>query len=118
MPAVKLPKKLSARLGFLADRVRKIRTLRATARAAFIIPVAAFACVMADAYLDFPTAVRYALLGGWGVLVLHSLWLIRRARTAEVDLEAVASAVEEEFPRLAERLTTAVELSESADESN
>ena len=118
MPAVKLPKKLSARLGFLAVRVRKIRTLRAVARAAFLIPVAAFACIMADAYLGFPGAVRYALLGGWLGLVFYSLWKIRRARIADVDMEGVASAVEEEFPRLAERLTTAVELAESADESN
>ncbi|HVK13924.1 MAG TPA: hypothetical protein VM597_34600, partial [Gemmataceae bacterium] len=118
MPAVKLPKKLSARLGFLAVRVRKIRTLRAVARAGFVIPAAAFACIMADAYVGFPTAMRYGLFGGWLALVGYLMWTIRRARTAEVDLESIASAVEEQFPRLAERLTTAVELAASADESN
>src|SRR5262245_27514036 len=118
MPAAKLPKKLHARLDFLAARVRQARLYRAVARAAFLIPVAALVCVLADAYLGLPVWVRMGLLAGWVLLVVRAVFQIVRAATAPVDLEAVASTVEAEFPRLAERLTTAVELAGSSDESN
>lgn len=118
MPAAKLPKKLHARLDFLAARVRKVRTLRAIGRAAFVLPVAALIAILADAYLGLPQWARIGLFAGWVVLLLRELRNLVRARTVPIDLEAVASAVEEEFPRLAERLTTAVELAEHSDESN
>src|SRR4051812_27219743 len=118
MPAAKLPKKLHARLDFLAARVRKLRVVRAASRAAFLLPITALVAILADAYLGLPTWARIGLLGGWVLLALREAWHLARAATAPVDLEAVASAVEEEFPRLAERLTTAVELADHADESN
>jgi hypothetical protein len=118
MPAAKLPKKLHAQLDSLAARVRKVRILRAAGRAAFVLPIAALVCILADAYLGLPMVVRLCLAGGWVLLLLREAWNVVRALTAPVDLESVAFAVEEEFPRLAERLTTAVELSEHADESN
>src|SRR5947209_5417486 len=118
MPAAKLPKKLEARLDYLAARVRKVRLLRAVGRAAFVLPITALVAILADAYLALPEAAGLVLLGVWGLIALKQVWNIVRATTARVDLEAIASAVEEEFPRLAERLTTAVELAEHADESN
>src|SRR5689334_16232281 len=118
MPAAKLPKNLHARLDFLAARVRHVRRLRAVGRAAFVLPVAALVGILADAYLGLPESVRIGLLVAWVLLLLRELRNLVRAATAPVDLEAVASAVEEEFPRLAERLTTAVELAEHSDESN
>lgn len=118
MPAANLPKKLHLRLDELAARVRKIRVMRALSRAAFLLPVAAVVCILADAYLGLPTAVRAGLLIGWVLLGLKQAWNLFRAFTAPVDLEAIASAVELEFPRLAERLTTAVELAGRSDESN
>jgi hypothetical protein len=118
MPAVKLPKKLHARLDFLAARVRKVRLLRAAGRAAFVLPIAALVGILADAYLGLPEGVRVGLLVVWLILLVRELWNVWRAATAPVDLEAVASAVELEFPRLAERLTTAVELAGHSDESN
>ena len=118
MPAAKLPKKLHSRLDFLATRVRKLRQMRAVARAAFLLPVAALVAILVDAYLGLPGFVRAGLLAGWVLLALREVRHILRARTAPVDLESVASAVEEEYPRLAERLTTAVELAGCSDESN
>jgi hypothetical protein len=118
MPAAKLPKKLEARLDLLAARVRKVRLARAVGRATFLLPITALVAILADAYLGLPQSARYVLLGIWGLVALKQAWNIFRAATASVDFEAVASAVEEEFPRLAERLTTAVELSEHADVSN
>jgi hypothetical protein len=118
MPAAKLPKKLHARLDLLAARVRKVRLLRTAGRAAFTLPIAALVAVLADAYLSLPEGVRIGLLVAWVLLVLREVRNLFRAARAPVDLEAVASAIEEEFPRLAERLTTAVELSEHSDESN
>ena len=118
MPVAKLPKKLHDQLDYLAARVRKLRVLRAAGRAAFLLPITALVCILADAYLGLPMIVRLCLVGGWVLLLLRMAWSVFRAATAPVDLESVAFAVEEEFPRLAERLTTAVELSEHADESN
>jgi hypothetical protein len=118
MPAASLPQKLHSRLDELAARVRKVRVLRAVARAAFLLPVAALVCILVDAYLGLPTVLRAGLLIGWIVLALREAWNLFHAFTAKVDLEAVASAVEMEFPRLAERLTTAVELAGKSDESN
>src|SRR5258708_4012226 len=118
MPAAKLPKKLHARLDFLAARVRKVPPLRAAGPAPVVPPVAALLCLLPVAYLGLPEWGRIGMFIGWGVLVLREVWNIVRAATAAVDLEAVASAVEQEFPRLAERLTTAVELAEHSDESN
>jgi hypothetical protein len=119
MPAAApLPPKLHSRLGELAARVRKLRILRAIAHATFLLPIAALICILADAYLGLPTAVRAGLLIGWLLLVVREAWRLFRAITAPIDLEAVASAVEQEFPRLAERLTTAVELAGRSDESN
>jgi hypothetical protein len=118
MPAAALPKKLHARLDELAARVRKVRTIRAVGRASFLLPIAALICVLADTYLGLATPIRVGLLIGWGLLGLSLAWNLFRAMTARVDLEAIASAVEAEFPRLAERLTTAVELAGKADVSN
>src|SRR5262249_32787292 len=109
---------LSAQLDLLAARVRKVRLLRAAGRAAFLLPLAALVGIVADAYLGLPAGVRIGLFVAWALLALRELINLMRARTAPVDLEAVASAVEEEFPRLAERLTTAVELADHADASN
>ena len=80
--------------------------------ATFLLPMTALICVLADAYVGLPGWLRGGLSAGWVLLLIREVWAIRRARSAPVDLEAVASAVEEEFPRLAERLTTAVELAE------
>ena len=117
MPAT-LPPQLHARLDDLAGRVRKLRTVRAMSRAALLIPAAAFVCVAADASFGLAAWARGLMFGGWLLLVAREVWNIRRARTATVDLEALASAVEAEFPRLAERLTTAVELAGRSDVSN
>src|SRR5439155_15203504 len=95
-----------------------VRLLRAAGRAAFLLPLAALVGIVADAYLALPAGVRIGLFVLWALLALRELRNLVRARTAPVDLEAVASAVEEEFPRLAERLTTAVELAGRSDESN
>ncbi len=118
MPAAKLPTKLHARLDELAARVRKLRVIHAVGRTAFLLPVAALGCILADAYVGLPTVVRGGLLIGWVLLAVREGWRLFQAITLPVDWEAIASAVEQEFPRLAERLTTAVELAESADESN
>src|SRR5947207_14645118 len=100
MPATNLPLKLHARLDDLVARVRKVRVLRAVARGAFLLPIAALVCILADAYLGLPTFMRFGLLIAWFVLALREGWNLFRAATAKIDFEAVASAVEMEFPRL------------------
>lgn len=118
MPAAKLPKRLSFRLNDLVDRVRRIRTLKALARAVFVVPVMAFIAILLDAYLGLPVSARVGLFVAWLLLLAREIWNVRRSRTSVIELRDIASAVEAEYPRLAERLTTAVELAESSDLSN
>ncbi|WP_020471242.1 hypothetical protein [Zavarzinella formosa] len=118
MSAVKLPKKLTGRLDELASRVRHITVYRAVARALFLLPATALVLILADAYLGFSSSMRLGLLGCWCLLVVREVMNLRWAMKVPIDAETIAHAIETEYPRMGERLTTAVELSRHADESN
>ena len=118
MSAVQLPKKLNGYLDDLAIRVRRIAVSSALARALFLLPAVALVLILADSYLSLPVWARTGLLGLWCLLVVREAMNILWALTVRIDPEAIARAIETEYPRMGERLTTAVELSRHADESN
>jgi hypothetical protein len=75
------------------------------------------AVVLLDAAFELPAWLRGMLLAGW---IAAGVWVavcdIVRPRSRHIDLDAVAALIEEEYPDLAERLTTAVELSGKKDD--
>jgi hypothetical protein len=91
--------------------------LRGLSVSVTVLALVAGAALLVDNVLDLSTALRALILASWitlgAWLVLR--YLIRPIRQQPAP-EAIAAAVEEQFPWLAERLTTSVELSKLADE--
>ena len=85
-------------------------------RLALILALAAFAAVALDAFVSLPGWFRGLLLAGWLVIgVCEVRRFIRGPAARPLDPEGIAAAIEEEYPRLGERLTTAVELAGTDD---
>ena len=114
-----LPKKLRARLAELGQRVRRQNVVRGICQMVVVILMVAACAVLLDALFGFPRWLRSTLFAGW---VLISVFQVRRfirgPLAQRLDPEGLASAIEQEYPRLGERLTTAVELAGSNDPAN
>jgi hypothetical protein len=113
MAKVPLPDNIQGKLDELAGRVRRLRLIGgASAVLLTFVGVAAFALV-ADAWLELPTPVRVLLFAAWVVATVAAIWFgLLRPRRAPSDV-ALAGAVEEQYPRLRERLTSSVELAQN-----
>ena len=120
MPAnTRLPRKLRSRLAELGQRLRRMHIIQGLCRLALVILSTALASVILDGLMHFPGWMRGLLLTGWVVLsALEIRRFVRGPLRQPLDAEGLASAVEQEFPRLGERLTTAVELAGSRDPAN
>ena len=106
-----LPASLREKLDAVARHVRYLHTVRGVCLTLLVLALAAGMALLADAVLELGTAIRVALLGGWLVLALALLvfgLVIPLSR--RLDAETIAAAVEEKYPDLGERLTTAVEV--------
>src|SRR5690349_8524324 len=119
MPAIPLPVALEEKLDDLAAEVRRLRVLRGAswfAAITFSIPLVA---VGLDVIFDLSGLARGLLLVGWLLTAVLLGWLlvIRRLR-GDIPPRELAAAIEREFPNLAERLSTLVELSEKAEPGN
>ena len=105
-----LPSSLRRKLTEAIRRLRFLRIVRALSVSVIVLAVAAAAAMLADSALDLPAEARGLVLVG------------RREQfngcddVRQPDPEAVAAAIEEQFPWLAERLTTSIELSKVVDE--
>src|SRR5262245_48490910 len=114
-----LPKKLRTRLAELGQRLRKQNIIRGVCRVVVVILVAALFAVLLDALVGFPRWMRGGLFLGWLALGFFEIRrFIRGPLSQQRDPEGLASAIEQEYPRLGERLTTAVELAGSEDPAN
>ncbi len=114
-----LPKKLRARLAELGQRLRKQNIVRGLCRVVVVILAAALFAVLLDALVGFPRLMRGLLFVGWLALGFFEVRRFIRGPLAQrLDPEGLASAIEEEYPRLGERLTTAVELAGTDDPAN
>jgi hypothetical protein len=79
----------------------------------------AFAFIVLDAIFGFPMWLRCFGLAGWiGLGVYELRRFFKEVLTEPIDAEGVACAVEQEYPRLSERLSTAVELAGCDDPAN
>lgn len=119
MPAVPLPVVLEEKLDDVAAEVRRLRVLRGASWFAAVTFALPLLFVALDVLLDLSPLVRGLMLGGWvAVCAFLGWWLVVRRTRGEIPPRELAAAVEREFPNLAERLSTLVELSEHADAGN
>jgi len=114
-----LPKNLRGRLAEFGQRLHRMNAIQAGCRLVIVLLAAACAAVLLDALLHFPGWLRGSLLVGWLALGLYEgRRFVRTAFTRTLDAEGLAAAIEHEYPRLGERLTTAVEIAGSNDPAN
>jgi hypothetical protein len=120
MPAtVTLPPTLQTRLAAIRRRIRRLRAVRGLSLLIFLLGLSAAAAMLADCWLDLPVLARQIILSVWigeGVVVLLSGVIVPLGR--RLDAPALAAAVEQSYPDLGERLTSAVELAEASGEGH
>jgi hypothetical protein len=114
-----LPLKLHNKFFALERKVRKLRAIQGAMRFVLLLICTAFLLIAADSYFTLPSGVRCV---GFGLWLILGLWAFRRwvARpfVEPIDAASLAAAIEEQYPRLDERLTTAVELSQHPEAAN
>jgi hypothetical protein len=114
-----LPSPLRARLGAVRWRIRLLRAVRGFALVAVVLGIFIATAVMVDYWLDLPPLARQILFSVGAALGIGFLvrWvaapLFRR-----LDAAALAAVIEEKYPDLDERLTSAVALSKGASEGH
>jgi hypothetical protein len=112
-----LPSGLQAKLCELAAHDRRQRLVRGSIRVAAVALAGAGAVMALDAWLSVPPLARVPLVLAWAAAVGLAIrrLLIAPLRTP-VAPSVLAAAVEAEYPRLDERLTSSVELAERTGE--
>ncbi len=115
MATVALPSSLRGKLIGLSRRLQRLRAIRSMAQLAIVLVVFAVAAMLLDSAIQLPRLVRLAALATWSVVAIGGLLrlLVRGSYRPEID--ALAARVEEEYPNLAERLVSTVELTEAGD---
>src|SRR5262245_18326474 len=114
-----LPAGVQWELDALGRRIRLLRAAHGLCRIVLIQAIAAFVAVAAYTCFVFATWVRMILLTAWvGIGLLELRRVLVRAFSEPLPAVALAGAVEGEFPRLDERLTTTTELSNGFQPAN
>src|SRR5262249_38755236 len=111
-----LPSSLSQKLTTVIRRLRFLQMTRGLCGIVMELAVFTGLALLLDLAFDLPGEVRGVLLASWvgmgGGLGVRRLVVPMRRQPAA---EAVAAAIEEQFPDLGERLTTSVELASLSD---
>jgi hypothetical protein len=115
MPAsAALPPSLYRKIHSLARRVRIVRALRGGGLLLVALVVPMGAALLTDYGFGLPSSVRLALLLSWGVLgIALAVRGIVLPFCRKLSPEGLAALIEERYPDLGERLTSAVELAGS-----
>ncbi len=112
-----LPATLRTKLTALARRIRLLRTLRGLSLLTLTLAFLLGALFAADLLVPLPAEVlRYALLGIAGAAALVGVFGLVVPLCRRLDPEALAALIEQRYPDLGERLTTAVELADQRDD--
>jgi hypothetical protein len=119
MPALTMPESVEGKLRELAGGIRRMRVLRGVCWLVLALLSTLLAAVACDFLFDLSPRVRIGIFGVWCVAGLAAAWycVIRRA-FGPVPQDQLARAVEANYPSLAERLQTLVELNRTADPAN
>ena len=119
MSTATLPKSLRTRLTSLGQRLHQQKVIRSACRIALLLLGSAAAIILVDVLVGLPVWLRCVTLVGWvGLGIYEVRRFFHEVLSAPIDAEGVACAVEQEYPRLAERLSTAVELAGTDDPAN
>ena len=117
--AIALPASLSARLSAIRWRIRLLRTAQGLALLVIVLGLLAAAAMLVDCVVDLPAQVRRVLFSTW--LAIGIAWLLRRVLVPlfwQIDAAALAAVIEQKYPELGERLSTAVELANASSEAH
>ncbi len=115
--AIALPPGLRTRIAAVAHRVRRLRFQRGLSLLTLLLTLGFGAALLADFFLDLPSPVRIGIFGAWASLGLIAFvfgLLLPLGR--RLDDDALAAVIEEKYPDLGERLTSAVELAGAGDD--
>ncbi len=114
-----LPPTVRAKLADAARHLRFLRLVRGLSLLVAVLALAGGAALLADAVFELPAFVRLGLLAAWGLLaVAFAVFGLVLPQCRRLDPETLAAVVEEKYPDLGERLTSAVELAETTDQAN
>lgn len=119
MAVLPLPKAVEEKLRDLAAGIRRMRVLRGICWLALTLLLATLLAVGLDSLLELSGRTRTVVLGGW-ILggIAAAWWLVGRRIYGRIPQHILAQAVEANYPSLAERLQTLVELSQKAEIAN
>jgi hypothetical protein len=113
--SVALPPVLREKLVALAWRIRCLRLIRGASLVLLAAVLTAGAALLLDAWLDLPAWMRIGLfVGWWSLTVFLGFVAVIRPLSHPLRPEALAALIEEKYPDLGERLTSAVELANPA----
>jgi hypothetical protein len=117
--SITLPSPLRTRLTSLRWRIRLLRAGGSFALLVLVLGFLATAAVLVDFWLDLPDLVRQIVFSMW--LAVGIAWLLRGVIVPlcrRIDAAALAAVIEEKFPDLGERLSSAVELADASTEGH
>jgi len=119
MAVLSLPESVERKLRELAAGIRRMRVLRGTCWLALTLLSALLLALGADALFDLSTRTRTIIFTAWiAFAIAAAWWFVARRVYGRIPSEVLAQAVEANYPSLAERLQTLVELNENADPAN
>jgi hypothetical protein len=117
--AITLPSPLRTCLAAIRRRARLLRAVRGLGILVLVLVLSAAAAVLADYWLDLSALMRQVLFSVW--LAAGAGWLLLGVvvpLARRLDAAALAAVIEEKYPDLGERLTSAVELADASDEGH
>ncbi len=110
---VTLPSPLRARLAAIHWRIRLLRAVRGFAVVGIVLGVFVAAALLADYWLELSPLIRQILFSASLVLGLaFALRFVMMPLCRRIDAAALAAVIEEKYPDLGERLTSAVALTD------
>ncbi|HEY7330355.1 MAG TPA: hypothetical protein VH592_22135 [Gemmataceae bacterium] len=116
---ISLPSPLRVRLAALRGRIRLLRAVGRLALLVIVLGLLAAAAVLADYWLDLPALMRQIILLTW--VAVGVVWFVQGVLGPlfrRIDAPALAALIEEKYPDLGERLSSAVELADGSSEGH
>ncbi len=116
---IALPASLRVRLSAIRWRIRLLRTVSGFALLVIVLGLLAAAAMLVDYFVDLPDLLRRVLFATWlGIGIAWLLWRVLVPLFWRIEAAALAAVIEQKYPDLGERLSTAVELANASSVGN